>query len=80
MGRKIFRSGNSAVVSLPAEVMEALQLELGDEVNITADPEHQRIVLTPTQDTLEPVSPEFLEAVDRFIEQYRPALEKLANE
>ncbi len=80
MGRKIFRSGNSAVVSLPTEILEVLDLELGDEVSVTADLENRRIVLTPTEEPLSDITPELLEAVDRFIERYHPALEKLADE
>lgn len=78
MARKIFRTGNSAVVSLPADVMEAMGLELGDVVTILADPENHRIVITPA--TLPGVRPGFLEQVDRFIDDYRPALEALAEE
>jgi len=78
MGRKIFRTGNSAVVSLPPEALEATGLQLGDEVTVTVDHERSRIVLTP----LSPpgVRPGFLERVDRFVERYRPALETLAEE
>jgi len=79
MGRKIFRSGSSIVVSLPPDVLEALNLDAGDEVNIIADPEQQRIVITPLQATLPGVRSDFLEKVDRFIDRYQPALEKLAQ-
>lgn len=78
MARKIFQTGNSAVVSLPADVLEAIGLQLGDEVTVTADPENGRIIITPA--TLPGVRPDFLERVDRFIDNYRPALEKLAQE
>jgi putative addiction module antidote len=77
MPRKIFRAGNSAVVSLPPEVMEITDLELGDEVE-TADPERNQIVITTA--TLSGVRPGFLERVDRFIDRYRPALDTLASE
>ena len=73
MGRKIFRTGNSAVVSIPPEALEALGLELGDEVTVTVDPERERIVLTPA--TLPGERHGFLDRVDRFIERYQPALE-----
>lgn len=78
MARKIFRTGNSAVVSLPPEVMEITGLELGDEVNVTVDPERNQIIITPA--TLSGVRPGFLERVDRFIDRYRPALDTLASE
>ncbi len=80
MGRKIFRSGNSTVVSLPTEALEILQLSLGDEVTVVAEPEHRRIVITPIETNLPGVRQDFLEQVDRFIDRYRPALEKLAHE
>jgi len=78
MARKIFRTGNSMVVSLPADVLEAAGLELGDEVTVAADRETGRIIVTPT--ALPGVRAGFLERVDRFIEDYRPALETLAEE
>ncbi len=78
MARKIFRTGNSTVVSLPADVLDAVGLKLGDEVTILTDPEQSRIILTPV--TLPGVRPDFLERVDRFIENYRPALKALAEE
>jgi antitoxin component of MazEF toxin-antitoxin module len=78
MARKIFRTGNSMVVSLPADVPEAAGLGLGDEVTVVADPESGRIIVTPT--ALPGVRAGFMERVDRFIEDYRPALETLAGE
>ena len=78
MVRRIFRTGNSAVVSLPVDVLETVGLELGDEVTVAADVEHGRIVIMPV--ALPGVRPGFLERVDRFIENYRPALETLAQE
>ena len=78
MGRKIFKTGNSAVVSIPPEALEATGLEIGDEVTVTVDPEQSRIVLTPA--TLPGVRRDFIERVDRFIERYEPALKTLAEE
>lgn len=80
MARKIFRTGNSAVVSLPADVLETVGLAPGDEVTVTADPERQQIIVAPAAPTLPGVRPDFLDQVDRFIERYRPALEALARE
>ena len=78
MARKIFRTGNSTVVSLPTDALEAVGLALGDEVTVTVDPDRHRIIVTPS--TLPGVRPGFLEQVDRFIDDYRPALETLARE
>ncbi|MGC9400634.1 MAG: AbrB/MazE/SpoVT family DNA-binding domain-containing protein [Anaerolineae bacterium] len=80
MARKLFRSGNSTVVSLPGEVLEVLDLDAGDEVSVTADPEGGRIVITPVARPLAGVEPDFLAQVDRFIDRYAPALERLAGD
>lgn len=79
MSRRIFRTGNSAVVSLPADAMEAVGLGLGDEVIVVADPEGRHIIITPAT-PLPGVRADFLERVDRFIDKYHPALETLAQE
>ena len=78
MARKIFRTGNSAVVSLPADAMEAVGLELGDKVTVIADLERGCITIAPG--TLPGVSPRFLERVDRFIEGYRPSQDTQTGE
>jgi putative addiction module antidote len=80
MPRKIFRTGNSTVVSLPADILETVGLALGDSVTVIADPEQRQIIITPAETSLPGVRPGFLDRVDRFIEQYRPALERLAKE
>jgi len=80
MPRKIFRTGNSTVVSLPADVLAQVGLALGDAVSIVADPEQRQIIITPVEASLPDVRSDLLERVDRFIEQYRPALEQLAEE
>ena len=78
MSRKIFRSGNSAVVSLPSDVLEATGLAISDEVNIVADAERGYIIISPAG--LQGVRPGLLEKVDRFIDRYQSALESLAGE
>lgn len=80
MARKVFRSGNSSVVSIPSEVLEVVGLRTGDEVTVTADVERQRIIITPAVPELPDVREDLLEQVDRFIQHYRPALEKLTSE
>lgn len=79
MGRTIFRSGNSTVVSLPPEVLEALELEPGDEVTIVADPERRRIVVTPTGTAGAGVRLEGPARLGELIERYAPALERLVE-
>ena len=80
MLRKIFKTGNSVVVSLPKEAIEYLQIDEGSEVNIELDRENRQIVIVPASPpVLTSVDQEFARQVAEFIEQYRPALEELAK-
>ncbi|MFO7698508.1 MAG: AbrB/MazE/SpoVT family DNA-binding domain-containing protein [Anaerolineae bacterium] len=80
MSRRIFKAGNSAVVSLPADALDALGLAVGDDVLVVADPEENRIVIKPAEPRLPGVRPGFLDQVDRFIDAYKPVLDALADE
>jgi putative addiction module antidote len=77
--RKIFRTGNSMVVSLPRESLEVLNLKEGAPVSIGLDQENQRIIITPAAAELAGVDQEFARQITEFVEQYRPALEALAR-
>jgi putative addiction module antidote len=79
MVRKVFRAGNSVVVSLPKDVLEAVGLDEGSEVVISGDRKRRRIVITPKAVDLPGVDEEFATQVSDFIEKYRPALEALAD-
>lgn len=81
MLRKIFKTGNSTVVSLPKETLDYLQLEEGAEVSVELDRDNRRIVIQPVQMVLSEsgVDEGFARQVNAFIEQYRPALEALAK-
>jgi putative addiction module antidote len=81
MSRKIFKTGNSMVVSLPREAIEYLQVGEGAEVNVPLDRANRQIVITPVSPpmAIAGVDPEFAQQVTDFIAQYRPALEKLAQ-
>ena len=79
MVRKVFRSGNSLVVALPADALDALRLAEGSEVDIEVDETHARLVLTPVRPLDPEITPEYVRKVDDFIAAYRPALEALAK-
>lgn len=79
MQRKVFRTGNSTVVSLPREALEFLRLEEGADVSVELDRENYRIVITPVEHPVAGVDEEFTRQVSEFIAQYRPALEALAR-
>jgi putative addiction module antidote len=81
MIRKIFKTGNSMVVSLPKDALESLQIQEGTEVYVELDRSKRQIVITPAESSLAVagIDAEFAKQVSEFIDQYRPALEKLAK-
>ena len=81
MTRKIFKSGNSLVVTLPKDMLAYLQLGESDEVHLRLDPERRQIVIKPAESPAETsaVDQEFAGQVAEFIEKYWPALEELGT-
>jgi antitoxin MazE len=77
MLRKIFKTGNSMVVSLPREILEPLGVSDGSEVSVVL--EDGKIVIRPMQQTVPGVDEEFARQLAEFIDEYRPALESLAK-
>jgi putative addiction module antidote len=79
MVRKVFRTGNSLVVSLPKDSVELLGLHEGTELDVLIDAEGGRIIFSRAQPDLPGIDATFAQQLDAFIEQYRPALEALAE-
>lgn len=79
MVRKIFRTGNSLVISLPKESIQVLGLNEGSEVSVVVDQDEGRIIIEPAKPRLTDIDPSFAQQLQDFIEQYRPALEALAK-
>lgn len=81
MLRKVFKTGNSGVVSLPKDALDYLGLVEGVEVAVDLDRDKRQIVITPVEkpSAIAGVDETFARQVAEFIEQYRPALEALAK-
>ena len=80
MLRKIFKTGNSIVVSIPKDILEQLDLSEGEDVSVELDREQRQIVISPIDKPLAvSVDEEFARQVNDFIAEYRPALEALAK-
>jgi putative addiction module antidote len=80
MQRKIFKTGNNLVVSLPKEVLDQLGLTDGNEVSVELNRKKSEIVIRPTRSPLAAeIDEKFAQQVNDFIEEYRPALEALAK-
>jgi len=81
MVRRIFKTRNSLVVSIPKDTLDLLGLGEGAEVSVEVDREQRRIVIAPIgEKPLRGVNEEFSRQVAEFIAQYRPALEALARQ
>lgn len=81
MLRKVFKTGNSVVVSLSKEALDLLGVSDGSDVSVELDREKRQVVISPADEPLAAVGVDekFAQQVAEFIEQYRPALEALSH-
>ena len=81
MIRRLLKTGNSIVLSLPKEVLVDLAIKAGASVNLELDREQQRLIITPVvkPSAIAGVNEEFASQVHAFIQQYRSALDELAK-
>jgi putative addiction module antidote len=76
--RKLFKVGKSLVVEIPGEALAALGISEGDELIIAFDKDLKRILIVKAGEATG-VNEKFATQVDDFIDEYRSALEVLAN-
>lgn len=79
MLRKIFKTGNSTVVSIPREMLENLGIADGSDVSVELDRETHQIIIRAAEQAIAGVDEVFARQVAEFIQEYRPALEALAR-
>ena len=79
MLRKIFKTGNSSVVSLPREMLQSLGMEDGSDVSVELDPLTRQIIISPVKRALAGVDEVFARQLAEFIDEYRSALDALAR-
>ncbi len=80
MLRKLFKTGNSIVVSLPKDIIEPLGVSEGTDVSVELDRENRQIIIRPAEHPIaSDIDEEFARQLAEFIEEYRPALEALAK-
>jgi antitoxin component of MazEF toxin-antitoxin module len=81
MLRRLFKTGNSVVLSLPKEILDGLGLVNGENVSLELDRQQRRVIITPVEKPLAiaGVDEDFARQVNGFIELYRSALEELAK-
>ena len=79
MVRRLFKSGNSVVLALPKEMLDALHLQAGDDVTVELDPERRQIIVSRPPSAAGDVDDRFACQVAEFIDAYRPAFEALTE-
>jgi bifunctional DNA-binding transcriptional regulator/antitoxin component of YhaV-PrlF toxin-antitoxin module len=82
MERKLFRTGNSLTVTIPPAVAAELGLKAGTSVEVEIDREHDGLLVrlaAPPHSEEAPVTPEFAEWVDGFVDRYGDALRALSR-
>jgi antitoxin MazE len=81
MIRRLFKTGNSVVLSLPQEVLDEMGIREGENVNLEWDQEQHRVIITLVESSLATlgVNEAFAHQVDDFFQQYHSALEELAK-
>ncbi len=75
MTQKVIKVGTSAAVIIPKKSLQELGLKPGDEVVVEIDRKQGRVLIKPKTK----INQEFLSWTQKFIEQYRPALDSLAR-
>ena len=81
MLRRLFKTGNSVVISLPKEVLDGLGVMDGENVSLEFDREQRRVILTAAQQSFQDsgIDADFARQVNAFIDHYRTSLEELAK-
>lgn len=77
--RKVFKAGNSLVVSLPVEMLKSLGLRDGAHVTVEINREKQELVLKPVITKKNNMSLEFVRTVDKLFLDYEYVLRRLAK-
>lgn len=79
--QKLFKTGNSVVVTIPKQLLDDLKLKDGQEVTLAGDNLDQTIIISGKTKKKVPlgITPEFLKWLDSFNSKYGPALKELAR-
>lgn len=71
--RKLFRAGNSLVVSLPRDVIAAMGLEEGSRLILTYERDRRALILEPLREDLIEIAREVIDEYRPFVESDHPA-------
>ncbi len=77
--RKIFKAGNSCVVSLPLDMIKGLGLGEGSHVSIEVKREQRELILKPVVVKKNTMPIEFVRLVDKLLLDYEHTLRGLSK-
>ena len=77
--RKIFKAGNSFVVSLPMEMLKTLNLRDGSHVAVEINREKRELILKPVVVKKTNMSLDFVRVVDKLLLDYDYVIRRLAK-
>lgn len=77
--RKLFKAGNSVVVSLPLDMLKALGLSDGSHVSVEINRELRELLLKPVVAKKSNLSVDFVRIVDKLFVDYDYQLRRLAK-
>lgn len=77
--RKIFKAGNSCVVSLPLDMLKSLGLREGSHVAIEINRERREFILKPVVVKKANMSLDFVRLVDKLLLDYEYVLRRMAK-
>lgn len=77
--RKVFKAGNSCVVSLPMEMLKSLGLRDGSHVSVEINRERNELILKPVVTKKSNMSLEFVQMVDKLFLDYEYVIRRLAK-
>lgn len=77
--RKLFKAGNSVVVSLPMDMLKALGLSDGSHMSVEINREKRELILKPVITKKSNLSVDFVRLVDKLFVDYDYQLRRLAK-
>lgn len=75
MTQKVLKVGGSAAVTIPKKSLQDLNLKIGDRISVEVDRTRRTVMIKP----FIAVDKELVDWTQKFIRQYREALEFLAK-
>lgn len=78
--QKLYKNGNSVVVTIPTEYLKDLNLRDGSEVIMEQDESGSLVISRKSaKKTNKKITPEFYDWLESFNKKYAPALKELAR-